>query len=881
VRVSSLIEGRADRGGSFTNINLHAIEEVQLITSGFNAEYGEAQSGIVNVVTKEGGDKFSMSFEYEYGLAGQHHFGNYIYSHPSQNQVQEHLNYLYQEHSEWEASYNGNIPALDDPQVLDHIEYMTDLDNQWWQDYQKEFRDHTNTPQDMWWNNYIYNFYDSTATIGQVDPDWWTPYRKSNTYDYRKIPDQNFYLSLGGPLLHTKNLRGSFFLASQVKKKAYVLPRPIDTHDFNNLTYNFAFQIKSNKKLRLTGFYNEEGHSTMQEYGLFANQAKYYRGWGSPLDTKTNLISLIWNHVLSDRMNYDLKLSYYSVDHVTSPSKYTQIGESSNPDIWGFQRYDTLSYDTFVEPFDGWSFVSDEHWKTSDLSIIGSWNWQWNAHNCLKTGFEYRYNQIAEYKNYRLPSFADWKTESYLFMNRSLHETFNPIQFAFYIQNKMEFESMILNLGLRYDYFNPNYEWFSTNNISNYAMNPDYNSYLDPDGDQVDSLGNVKYSFENALNQPREKAPDFHMISPRLGVSFPITDKTLLHFTYGHFYQIPPMDRMFAFSYLRSLYLVKGIKNAVDAANAEGGEPEHIPSTSGDPERVVSITSQPLEPERTTSFEVGIKQNFGDFAVLDVTAFYKDAFNKSFSRAHLFDRRIYGYDPFLGSTTENGFYASVFPGDYGDARGFETTLRTLFSSIFTLDINYSFSKSTIGRASPGRIYIDEEGNYTYQWDTEVNKRIPIQNSYSRPHTVRTNIFLKYPDNLRIPIITPILQGVCASFLYQYISGQTFTYLAPDDPPDTYDNHRLPAYQTIDMRLEKTIEVTKEHNMSFYIRVTNLFNRKNLISLGEYNYNDPNTVYKEYINNGTVPSVDEYGYDISWQNYAQTRRIYFGMKYNFR
>lgn len=880
VRVASLIEGRADRGGSFTGVNLHAVQEVELVTSGFNAEYGEAQSGIVNVVTKEGGSKLKLSFEYEYGLAGQHHFGNYIYSHPSASQVRNHLNKLYAEEDNWEASYNGNLPAADSDEMTDHIEYMTNLDNKWWSKYQKEFRAHTNIPQDMWWNDYEYLFYDSTLTVGTVDTAWLTPYRKSNMYDYRKIPDQNMYFSLGGPLFDWGGIRSTFFLASQIKKTAYVLPRPRDTHDITNLTYNFAFHLGSGMKLRLTGFYNNEKYTTMQEYGLFVNQAKYYRGWGSLLDTKITNTNLLWNHVLSNRMNYDLKLSYYMEDIREHPSKYTTLGSSSNPDIWGWQRYDTLSYDVFVEPFDAYSFIYNQHWKTGDLSLVGSLNWQWNSFNLFKTGFEFRYNKYAELKSYRLASFADWKTKEYLYHNRGLNETYYPIQFAVYAQNKMEFESMILKFGIRYDYFNPNYKWFSENTISNFAMNPEYNEVIDPDGDQVDSLGNVKYSFENVLNQPREKAPDYHMISPRLGVSFPVTENTLLHFTYGHFYEMPPLDRMFELSYLRSVYLVKAIKKETEAAEAEGREPNHIPSTSGDPERVVFLTAEPLRPEKTTSFEVGVKQNFGDYAVLDVTAFYKDAFDKTDARAHLFDRRIYGVDPFTGTTTETGFYVSVFPGDYGDARGFEITLRTLFSKIYTFDINYSFSKSTVGRASPARIDIGAAGNYNYTWDTDVNKRIPVQNTYSRPHTLRSNLYLKYPEDLRIPILTPIFKGTNASVLYQFISGQAFTYLAPDDPPDTYDNYRFPPYQTVDLRIEKMFKVNDKHQFSAYLRITNLFNKKNLISLGENNYTDPNTVYQKYVEDGTILKTDEYGYDTSWSLYASPRRIYFGIKYNF-
>jgi hypothetical protein len=128
---------------------------------------------------------------------------------------------------------------------------------------------------------------------------------------------------------------------------------------------------------------------------------------------------------------------------------------------------------------------------------VGSWNWQWNSFNQLKTGFEFRYNKIAELKSFRYSSSTDWTEHSELYMNRGLNETYYPIQFATYIQNKMEFESMILNLGLRYDYFNANRNWFATNNIYQFSVNPEYDEGLDSDGDQVDSNGNIKYCWEN------------------------------------------------------------------------------------------------------------------------------------------------------------------------------------------------------------------------------------------------------------------------------------------------------------------------------------------------------------------------------------------------
>jgi outer membrane receptor for ferrienterochelin and colicin len=41
-----------------------------VITGGFNAEYGQAMSGIIDVVTKEGGETYSGSFKYKSDFGG-------------------------------------------------------------------------------------------------------------------------------------------------------------------------------------------------------------------------------------------------------------------------------------------------------------------------------------------------------------------------------------------------------------------------------------------------------------------------------------------------------------------------------------------------------------------------------------------------------------------------------------------------------------------------------------------------------------------------------------------------------------------------------------------------------------------------------------------
>ncbi|MGE5498724.1 MAG: TonB-dependent receptor domain-containing protein [Syntrophothermus sp.] len=798
-RVSNLVMGRADWGGSFTNINLNMIKEVQIMTGGFNAEYGEAQSGIVSIVTKEGEDDFSGSAEYIYGFAGQHHFGNYLY------------------------------------------DYKT----------QKEFIAHT-------------------LPNGTLDPAWWTPERQAQTYDYTKIPDYTVNLSLGGPLFRLGDSKLRFFTSAQLKQQAYTLPHPRDARKMENIMFNLSYNMEA-IKMKLTGFYNHDAHTTLQENGDFTNQAKYDRGWGSLLDTYSYFLDYNFTSVINTRLFYDLKLSTYWSNFKEKPSDFNIPGSSKQPTIWGFHRYD--GYES--EPFDHYNPVIYNDIMTGDISFHGSVNWQFDNNNLMKSGIEFHYNTYDERENYRLPSFTRDKS---LWINRGLMQAFHPLQGSLYIQDKMEFESMILNVGVRYDYFNPNFNWFAPTSLYNLSVNPAYDASLDTDKDQVDNNGNVKYSFDNVLNKPRVKGKDYHMISPRIGVSFPITENSLLHFNYGHYYQMPVLDQMYELAYFRPVYIVTAMQKEAELAAKEGRAPRHIASNDGDPERVVAFTTESLKPQKTIMFEAGIKQNFENIAVLDVTAYYKDVFDQTQERLGLFDHFVYGWDPFRKQITPNTSFQSYISGDYGDSRGFEISLKTLFSSVITFDINYSFSKAAEGRATPRVIRVDEAGNIKYEWDVDVNKRIPVEKSYSRPHILRANMYLQYPQEAGLGLADRILEGTSLSLLYNFFSGQTFTYLLPDDPPDTYNNYRFPAIHTIDMRLEKQLSFLGNNSLSVYLYVSNLLNEKNLRSYGDALFDSQAT--KNYVEKGTVSTVDADGYDIGWQNYFDTRRISIGAKYSF-
>ena len=122
---------------------MNSVQEIQVNTGGFPAEYGNVQAAIINTVTRSGTDEYHGSIEYIYGFPGQHHFGNNL--------------------------YDQNIYYIDGTSTIDsqrtHLEII-----------------------------------DNTLPDGTLDPNWWTPFRQAQVYDYTSIPDHTLYLSLSGPV---------------------------------------------------------------------------------------------------------------------------------------------------------------------------------------------------------------------------------------------------------------------------------------------------------------------------------------------------------------------------------------------------------------------------------------------------------------------------------------------------------------------------------------------------------------------------------------------------------------------------------------------------------------------------------------------------------
>lgn len=409
--------------------------------------------------------------------------------------------------------------------------------------------------------------------------------------------------------------------------------------------------------------------------------------------------------------------------------------------------------------------------------LEGALTWQYGKHHQFKTGFEfYRYDlfyqAVLAYKGFPF-TFAHGIGNNELNLPK-----LNPTLLGLFIQDKIEFEGMIMNVGLRYDRFDPDARLPSD---FRYAYLDPGDMGPDPD-DQDYWIGpNHDIPSENPAH-PWKKASIKHMISPRLGVSHPITDRTMLHFTFGQFYQIPDwylLYRNYNYSYdILALY----------------GNPD-------------------LRPETTTSFEVGARSALTPNFVMDFTAFYKDI-------KDLVETTIANdlNDPdFVAAKEEDPSIIELptwFVNEniaWGNVKGIEFVLKKYPSPVFPLGINLSYTfmiaKGKTSDYHDGFLRIFTRGQlepvkeYYLNWDQK--------------HTVNLSLDYHWTQHSGI------------SFLARYGTGYPYTGYQESILP-VENNERLPYTLAVDLKANRSFKYSGA-TANIYILVINLFDRQNVVN----------------------------------------------------
>lgn len=357
------------------------------------------------------------------------------------------------------------------------------------------------------------------------------------------------------------------------------------------------------------------------------------------------------------------------------------------------------------------------------------------------------------------------------------YEPRNPVFISGYLQDKFETGDLIINAGLRFDFIDMDSWAFDD------PTNPSFN---DSTHIPVLSTAEVTHSF----------------VTPRLGFSFPITDRTVFHMQYGKFVQAPSLDVAY-----------RGVHDA--ATQLIGGFAFLDP-----------IAYNP-DPIRTTQYEIGFSQQFTDFAAFDVTAFYKD----------IKGQLVYAFQP-----TVAGSQVSQYPvyqnQDFATTKGLEFSLKIRRIERIRAELNYTYSDSRGTNSFVSSAF----------GSVQVNNNVPtiiLPLDYDQTH--RGSISLDY--RFEKDDGGPILEQLGINLLFTFNSGHPFTIAAQTSlgqssawtggvigndsrqrrPAGPLNGTTTPWVYNLDLRIDKTVPVF-DLEFNFYLYVLNLLNTRNVLNV---------------------------------------------------
>ncbi len=742
----------------FTGVSLSSVKEIQVQTGGFNAEYGNLRSGLVNVITKEGSQKYSGTVALRYGPAASKHFGVSIYSPDS---------YF-------------NRPYLD-PEVA-----YTGTNNGTWDSYtQKQY------PIFEGWNSI------SEATLADNNPNNdLTPEGAKRLYEWQhrrqgdiKKPDYIVDFGFGGPVPLISKYLGdlSFYFSYLNEQDVFIFPLSRDSYGENTSQLKLNSNISQNIKLLVSGLYGEThsvspytwtttptGSVLRSDYEIAnllssnsGNSVLYMPGYYSPSSIYRTILNSKLTHVLSQNSYYEIKAQHKISNYNTYQLTLRDTNKVNEPvpgyfvdeAPYGYWGYGTTGVDGMS--MGGWMNLGRDDSKISTTSLEFDITTQFNQQNQVKAGIEVTFNDYDINSGTFSPSFTTW--------TRSMVYQIAPFRIGSYIQDKLEFEGFVMNAGIRLDYSAPNVSWYVFN---------DYDK-------------NLSAGYGNSLeeNLTKEDSKGEFYISPRLGISHPITDDSKLYFNYGHFRSEPSSS--FRFRLQR--------------------ESNGLVTSIGDPT---------LALEKTVAYELGYSQNIADLFLLNLAAYYKDITNQP----------GWVYFQNLNSTVQ---YNQAANNNYQDIRGFEITLTKTQGSWVRGFLNYTYHVETSGFFGYTRYYEDpvEQRNYL---TLNPKQERPLPRPFAR-----ANIEILSPNEFGPDLggIYPF-EKISLNFLAEWKTGSYETY-NPKSIPGIENNVQWVDWLNINLRLSKVFDFDM-FNLQVYMDVSNVLNHKQLSYSGfanSFDYND--------------------------------------------
>lgn len=753
-----------------------AVQELQVISGTFNAEYGQAMSGIVNIITKEGSPRFNGQV--------RAYVGDYV-SNRSEFQVLDRIETIYDSQGKaigsngissnplkkFNPEYNldfslsGPVPATSD-KVTFFVNGRRNTSSSYF--YGRNWFLPTGVSGDS--SLVAMNEYDNTSLQGKLT---WKP-MNSMKVSYNAIWNQydqpygfsqlQRYVPYGTSESHNKNQSHIFSLNHVLSPSTFYEVR------FNYLDYNNENYVYEDPNSRPDYYIYIYPDSTSD--GVQLPEMTLYP-FGSSAD------SLAFEQAKQGRRKYQ-----WNVDP-NGPEGYVHPDSNNVPSSYSF-----------------WNDGSNQGYgKSRTRSWIGKLDLstQINKFNLLKAGLEFRAHKLDN-TGYTLIPGTDAASNEQIVPYMPTIPTIDspgrgdysrtPKEFSAYIQDKMELKEIIFNLGMRFDWFDANYV------VPSDPQDPDiyhpmkaehtYRNWVEaPAGLSQTEYEQYLLGFEKFT--PEERRTFMHtqvdpkmQISPRLGIAYPITDAGVIHFSYGHFFQIPAYGQMYT--------------NPDFKINPSGGN-----NVFGNAD---------LSAKRTVQYEIGLQQQIAKDLGVDVTIFYKDI------------RDWVGTSPLVRTAIPSVLYSTYENKDYSNVRGITVKMEKRMAANFSANLDYSFQIAEGSYSNPNDAF-----------NAQVNQNEPRLNliplNWDRRHSLNLQ-FIYSLNRWTVSSIGRFYSGFPYTPSFpraQFVGGSAVSNLPENST-------RNPNQMTVDLRLNKQLRLgSMDVNIFAYIQ--NLFDS-----------NDPTTVYSD-------------------------------------
>jgi len=764
-------------GSTVVDVSTSSIQELQFVSGAFNAEYGKALSGYVNIATKDGDNKFSGNIT--------SYAGDYVSS-GKKGDVQ-----IFRGLAKIDPVAIRNIEGnLSGPIIPNELFFYINARYIYFGGWLKGKR--------------VFEPWDITINRGASYPLEPLPGQTVTRYDIQATGDGQIV-----PMNWSEKIYGQGKLTW----------RPISGIKIN---YNYILDDVEYRDYDHSFSYNPDG-----------DFKRFRKG-------NTNIFAL--THTLTPNTFYQANFSYFFKQYKQFVYESPNDPRWTNDKLLGQQPTEVPSFRT--------GGTQNQQFKrtTSTYGFKLDFTSQVDKINMIKFGVEANQHKLGFDNIYLLQplSVEDPSVTGNPFVQRHVpnpndpNENLSidlyqrkPVELSAYIQDKLELNEMIINIGVRVDYFNPDGQILSdVSDPDIYRPRKLENIYVgDTNNDGKLGAGDQEKTVEQRRQarvmpdgsvQPwyKDASSDFSF-SPRLGVAFPITDRGVIHFSYGHFFQIPNFDLLYSNPEFK---FGSGTGNLGIAGNSN------------------------LKAQQTISGEVGVQQAFTDDITIDLTAYFRDIRNLAGTRAD--EIRLPG-----GSSSYSQFVNS----DFGFVKGVVLTVSKRLSNNWSATLDYTFQSAKGNASDPSATRNQIAGGA----QPEIQL---VKLNWDQTNTVNVTFSYSSPD----------LWGF--SLIGTYGSGFPYTPQSSLNLSTLLTNSELkPSSANVDMRAYKDFKLG-DLRLSLFARVYNVFDIRNQVNV----YNDSGTAdftIEEFQRRNDdnpdklVNTLDEYYRNPTF--YSEPRRVEIG------